>query len=111
KIESAAVISDNQQPFVIKLRESHDHRGRAAVFADIREGFLDNAGQLITGRRRQGRFLQLAYETRRNPGFSLELADSLVKKRDELSRPHLDSTVGLNDLPQTQDFIAQHLLN
>src|SRR5450631_4948616 len=57
RLEAVAVVLDNEGGCRVGLGDADDGRGRARVFADVRQGLLDDPDHLDLATRRQGHFV------------------------------------------------------
>src|SRR5512140_1551564 len=72
KIEAAAIVLDSEHPAPNTRAETDDDVMRAAVFAHVHQGLLENANQFARGALRHSRFIEVRYETRLNACVALE---------------------------------------
>ena len=84
--EAASVVVDLELPVAVRCADAHQHRLRAAVFADVDERFLDDAGDLAADARRQIRVLDLGREMRHDAGLLLEAPDQIRQVLEDLRR-------------------------
>src|ERR1051325_11266142 len=112
EFEPLPVVFDDERAGVIGVGEAHEHVARAAVFADVDEGFLNDARQLQRGGRRQRDGMAVEDEARRDAGVAAKAFDARGEDGGEsVARLELERPQRLRQLAQPQHFALQQLLH
>src|SRR5215471_19929426 len=75
--ESAAVVVDFELPVALRRAHANQHRAGTAVFPDIHQRLLDDAGQLAADVGRQVQLVDLGDEVSNDAALLLEASDQI----------------------------------